>query len=98
MDVHLADGAKQLLLSAAQMNVISNIAVFDSTASHQGSRVINVDTEAGQAIRRAIDGAARRKEGTPIERVRNTSFMNVWVRRAVDTMKKVTQGFTRQES
>ena len=98
MDIHLADGVKQLLLSIAQMNDVSNIAVFDSTGAHHGSRLVKADTEAGQAIRDAVRAATNKREGTPIERIQNTYYMNMWVRRAVDTVKRVAKGFTRQES
>ena len=69
--VNLAEGVKQTLLSAAEMNDSDNIVVLDSSGEHHGSKLFPANTPEGRAVRKAV-AAAR---GTPIDRVKNTYKM-----------------------
>ena len=86
------------LLSVAQMNDVGNLAVFDAVGDRQGSRIIKGNSPAWRAIRQAVREATAKKEGTAIRRVKNTYYMNLWIKKAVTAVKDNMEGFTRQES
>ena len=90
MPFNLAGGVTQALQSFAACNDADNIAVFDSTGSRHGSKVIPGSSEIGKQIRALVEKA----EGTEMRRVKNTYYTRLWL----DDPKEEEQVFTRRGS
>ena len=89
---HVAEGIQQPLASVAAINDADNIAIFDSSGEHHGSRIVKASSPEGRQIRELVQKA----KGTEMRRIKNTYIARIWM--DDDSTASSAAGFRRQGS
>ena len=89
---HVAEGIKQALGSVAECNDAGNMVLFDSSGDHKGSIILSSDTPEGKAIRVIAKKAQGKGTGTPMERIRNSYIIKMWLEAPTASDNSPSQG------